>query len=145
MEITGTIKAMTKLAEGVSSKTGNPWKKQGFVIENNGGGIATGLYFEVFNDRIDQMTAAGMKVDAVGKLYFDVHAHNYNGRWFNDVRGWKWEPGQSWEQQAAGPSEQTEQEGGRVDAFDHLKQQAAQTRSHTGGSSFYNKEPNLPF
>lgn len=151
MEITGTIRAMTQVTTGTSKTTGKEWKKQGFVIENNSERIATSLYFEVFNDRIEQMTAGGMKVDAVGKLFFDVLARQYNGRWFNEIRGWKWEPGQSWEQaQAQAQPQQQPTEDTRVDAVEHLKQlaaakQAAPRRSHTGGSNFFNDDPKLPF
>lgn len=110
MEFQGTIKATTQPAEGVSKITGNPWRRQGFVIESNAEPVATSVYFEVFNDRIEQMTQAGMTVGAVGTVSIDFHTRQYNGRWFNDVRGWEWTPAQSWQEAAQGlqtPAAQT--------------------------------------
>lgn len=139
MEITGVIKAMTNITSGQRKSDGKPWRKQGFVIENNATNIATSLYFEVFNDRIDEMINSGMKIEAVGRLFYDTRATNYNGRWFNEVRGWKWEPGQSWEQAQAQTQSQTQQ-AARVDAVDYFKQQA-KTRSAVTQAG----EPSLPF
>ena len=85
MEITGRIIAVLEAKSGTSSKTGNPWMMQGYVIE------APGQYprrcaFTVFGeDRIKQLNIQNGEDLTV---QFDIDAREYNGRWYNDFRAY---------------------------------------------------------
>lgn len=127
MEYEGTITAVEPMQEGISKVTGKPWKKQGFVISNTAESLSSSLYFAVFNDNIAKMTGEGMKEGASGHVYVDITARYYNGRWFNDVRGWKWNSSISWEQTAAQVQPQVQPQPQRVEAGDYLKKQPAGT------------------
>lgn len=102
--------AALPLQEGVSKK-GTPWKKQEFVIENNSEQVCRSIVFTVFGERIEKLQAQGMQVGAVGKVSIEARAREYNGRYYNDLMAWAWEPAQSWEKAAAQiqPQPQTKQ------------------------------------
>lgn len=99
MEFTGTIVTALPLQEGVSKK-GTPWKKQEFVIENNSGQPSQSIVFTVFGERIDKLQEQGLQAGAVGKVSIDSRAREYNGRYYNDLTAWAWEPAPSWEKAA---------------------------------------------
>lgn len=101
MEFNGTIVRLLTETSGTSARTGKPWSKQEFIIENNADRVRQSLKFSVFNTQIDEMKAQGLAVGAVGTLTFDAYVQEYNGRYYNDLRGWRWTPAPSWEQAAA--------------------------------------------
>ena len=67
MELTGKIIAVLPAAQGVSQRTGNPWMSQEYV------------------DRIKQFNIQSGEELTVS---FDIDAHEYNGRWFNEIRAY---------------------------------------------------------
>jgi hypothetical protein len=83
MDLTGKIIAVLPASSGVSSRTGNPWMSQDYVIEVPGQ-YPKKCVFRVFGeDRIKQFNIQ-MGEDLT--VSFDIDAHEFNGRWFNDVR-----------------------------------------------------------
>ena len=89
MEVTGKIIAVMPANSGQSQRTGQTWMSQQYVLE------VPGMYpkrmvFEVFGeDRIKSFAIQqGMEV----KVSFEIDAHEYNGRWFNEVRAWDVRP-----------------------------------------------------
>lgn len=85
MEIKGTIIAILPASSGVSQKTGNSWKSQSYVIETQGQ-YPKRCVFNVFGeDRINKFNIQGGEELTVK---FDIDAHEYNGRWFNEVRAY---------------------------------------------------------
>lgn len=83
MDLTGRIIAVLPAQSGVSARTGNSWMSQDYVIEVPGQ-YPRRCVFRVFGeDRIKQMNIQ-MNEDLT--VQFDIDAHEYNGRWFNDVR-----------------------------------------------------------
>ncbi len=82
MEATGKIIAILTAEGGVSKRTGNPWKKQGFVletIENYPKKIA----FEVFGeDRIKQFN---LQLEEVVTIHIDIDSSEWNGKWYPKV------------------------------------------------------------
>lgn len=103
MEITGKIIAVLPAKEGVSQSTGNPWKCQDYVIETSE------MYpkrccFNVFGaEKIQEMNIQPGETLTVS---LEINANEYQGKWYNQVRGWKVErPGQAQasQQQASGP------------------------------------------
>ena len=84
MEIQGKVIAVLAPREG-TSKTGNPWKVQEYVIETEEQ-YPKKMCFEIFgNDRISQF-ASMLVVGNTVKVSFDIDAHEYQGRWYNSVR-----------------------------------------------------------
>lgn len=68
---------------GVSARTGNAWASQDFVIEVPAQ-YPRKCCFKIFGeDRINQFNIQGGETVTV---HFDIDAHEYNGRWFNEVR-----------------------------------------------------------
>jgi len=83
MDLTGKIIAVLPASSGVSARTGNPWMSQDYVIEVPGQ-YPRKCVFRVFGeDRIKQFNIQ-MGEDIT--VSFDIDAHEFNGRWFNDVR-----------------------------------------------------------
>ena len=85
MELTGKIIAVLDGKSGTSSKTGNPWMMQGYVIEVPGQ-YPRHCAFTVFGeDRIKQLNIQNGE-DLT--IQFDIDAREYNGRWYNDFRAY---------------------------------------------------------
>ncbi|MCD7976016.1 MAG: DUF3127 domain-containing protein [Tannerellaceae bacterium] len=85
MEITGKIIAVLP-AQGGTSKTGNEWKKQEYVLETHEQ-YPKKVCFQIFgSDRIDQ---AAIQPGEELTVYFDIDSREYNGRWFTNINCWK--------------------------------------------------------
>lgn len=89
MEISGKITEALEARGGTSARTGNNWRTQSFVLETIEQ-YPRHLCFEVFGD--DKLKLFNIQVGQVLKVYFDVDAHEYQGRWYNQIRAWKVEP-----------------------------------------------------
>ena len=85
MELTGRIIAVLPANSGVSNRTGNPWMSQEYVIEVPGQ-YPRKCVFRLFGeDRIKQFNIQNGE-DLT--IQFDIDAHEYNGRWFNEIRAY---------------------------------------------------------
>ena len=83
MEITGKIIAVLPANSGTSARTGNPWMSQTYVIETQGQ-YPKKLAFDVFGEeRIKQFN---IKHGEELTVRFDIDAHEYQGRYFNQIR-----------------------------------------------------------
>ena len=89
MEITGKIIAVLP-ERGGTSKTGNEWKMQEYVLETHEQ-YPKKICFNIFGaDKIAQFNIqAGEELT----VSFDINAREYQGRWYNDIRAWKVERG----------------------------------------------------
>jgi len=91
MELTGKIIAVLQANSGVSNRTGNPWMSQEYVIEVPGQ-YPRKCVFRIFGeDRIKQFNIQQGEDITV---QFDIDAHEYNGRWFNEIRAYNVTRGQ---------------------------------------------------
>jgi hypothetical protein len=86
MEFTGRIIKVLDQRAGVSSKTGNPWKMQDFVIEETVGQFPKKMVFNVFGE--ENLNRFNIQEGQELTVSFDINAREYNGRWYNDVRVW---------------------------------------------------------
>ena len=86
MEIAGKIIAVMPAQGGVSARTGNSWKSQDYVIETHEQ-FPKKCVFRVFGE--DKIANMNIQIGEELRVSFDIDAHEYNGRWFNDVRAWK--------------------------------------------------------
>lgn len=85
MEITGKIIAVLP-AQGGTSKTGNEWKKQEYVLETQDQ-YPKKVCFQIFGaDRIDQ---AAIQPGEVVTVSFDIDSREYQGRWYTNISAWK--------------------------------------------------------
>ena len=83
MEITGKIIAVLPANSGTSARTGNHWMSQTYVIETQGQ-YPKKLAFDVFGEeRIKQFN---IKQGEELTVRFDIDAHEYQGRYFNQIR-----------------------------------------------------------
>ena len=100
MDLTGKIIAVLPANSGVSQRTGNPWMSQEYVIEVPGQ-YPRKCVFRVFGeDRIKQFNIQ-MNQDVT--VSFDIDAHEYNGRWFNEIRAFNVVPAAAINPAAATP------------------------------------------
>jgi len=85
MDLKGKVIAIMEPRSGVSTRTGNPWMTQEYVIEVPGQ-FPRKMLFNIFGeDRIRQFNIqAGEEIT----VQFDIDAREYNGRWFNDIRAY---------------------------------------------------------
>ena len=92
MELTGKIIAEFNERGGVSSRTGNEWKAKSYVIEVPGD-FPRKCVFDVFG--VDRLQAFNIQIGETLTVFFDIDAHEYNGRWFNDIRAFRIDRGQA--------------------------------------------------
>ena len=84
MDLTGTIIAVMPAQSGTSSRTGNPWMSQEYVMEIPGQ-WPRHIVFRIFGeDRIKQFNIQQGEQNVT--IQFDIDAHEYNGRWFNEIK-----------------------------------------------------------
>ena len=86
MDITGKIIQVLPLQSGVSQRTGNAWQSQEYVIETHDQ-YPKKCCFKVFGE--DKIKQFNIQMGAELTVSFDIDAHEYNGRWFNQVNAWK--------------------------------------------------------
>ncbi len=91
MDITGKIIAALTPRSGTSNRTGNTWKSQDFVIETHEQ-YPRKCVFTVFGE--DRLREMNLQVGAEVTVSMDIDAHEYNGRWYNDIRAWRAVPAQ---------------------------------------------------
>lgn len=92
MEISGKIIVALEPRGGVSQRTGNSWKSQEFVIETHEQ-YPKHCVFRVFGE--DRLRDFNIQVGEELTVSFDIDAHEYQGRWFNDVSAWRVQRGAS--------------------------------------------------
>ena len=92
MELTGKIIAEFNERGGVSNRTGNEWNAKSYVMEVPGE-FPRKLVFDVFG--VDRLQAFNIQIGETLTVHFDIDAHEYNGRWFNDVRAFRIDRGQA--------------------------------------------------
>lgn len=89
MEMSGRITQVFEPRGGVSARTGNSWKVQQFLLETIEQ-YPKRLCFEVFGE--DKLNLFNIQVGQELTVSFDIDAHEYQGRWYNQIRAWKVEP-----------------------------------------------------
>lgn len=87
MELEGKISVVLPVQSGISKSTGNQWMSQEYVMsyywfpnQTNASNILMRVFGE---DRIKQFN---LQPNDEVRVQFHVEAHEYNGRWFNEIR-----------------------------------------------------------
>lgn len=70
---------------GVSQRTGNPWMSREYVIEIPGQ-YPKKMCFKIFGE--DRLKQFNLRKDETVTVQFDIDAHEYNGRWFNEIQAY---------------------------------------------------------
>ena len=85
MEFIGQIIKVCEPRTGVSERTGNEWKAQGFIVEykeHDTDPWHDKVYLETFDTNIMPQLVEG----AIIKVGFRHNTREYNGRYYNEVR-----------------------------------------------------------
>lgn len=99
MELQGKVIAVMDPRSGESAR--GKWMSQDYVIETHDN-FPRKMVFNIFGeDRIKQFNIqAGEEI----VVSFDIDAHEYNGRWFNNIRAWNIQRVDAAAAQAANPA-----------------------------------------
>ena len=100
MELQGKVIAVMDPRSGESAR--GKWMSQDYVIETHDN-FPRKMVFNIFGeDRIKQFNIqAGEEI----VVSFDIDAHEYNGRWFNNIRAWNIQRVDAAAAQAARPAQ----------------------------------------
>lgn len=85
LEITGKLISKLSLLTG-TSKSGNNWQKQEFVIETLDQ-YPKKVCAQLWGDKTDQLSQ--FEIGSTLKVSFDVESREFNGKWYTDLRAWK--------------------------------------------------------
>lgn len=88
MDLSIKVISIPPSASGVSQRSGESWFK-GYVV---GEVLPSGQYpkkviMSVFGK--DKWDGFGFVVNGQYQVSFDIDAHEYNGRWYNEIQIWK--------------------------------------------------------
>lgn len=83
LNISGIVLNILPLQTG-TSKAGNPWQKQDFILET-GGQYPRKVCICLFGDNVEKFPLqVGQSVTAS----VDIESREFNARWYTDVRAW---------------------------------------------------------
>ena len=86
MELTGKIIVVQEAKSGTSSRTGKSWMKQEYVMEVPGD-YTRHCTFTIFGE--ERIKTLNIQKGEDVTIQFDIDAHEYNGRWYNDFRAYQ--------------------------------------------------------
>lgn len=104
MEITGKVVRLGALTEGTSAR--GPWRKQDLIIETEEQFPKT-VCLTCWTNQIDEIQkfAPGQTI----KAQIDLSSREFNGKWYTDVRVWRFEPVGATAVPAAAPAQPAQQ------------------------------------
>ena len=87
MEIIGKVVRLGNLTEGTSAR--GPWRKQELIIETEEQYPRT-VCLICWTNQIDEIQkfAPGQTI----KAQIEISSHEFNGKWYTDVRVWRFDP-----------------------------------------------------
>jgi len=85
--IKGKLIKILNLESGVA-RSGNPWKKQEFVVETTEQ-FPRKICFTLFNDKVSLL--AGISAGDELEVSFDVESREFNNKWYHNINAWKLE------------------------------------------------------
>lgn len=98
MQIKGKVKAVLPIESG-TSKSGNNWQKQTFVITTEGQ-YPKDVAFTLFGDKVSLCPKVGEEVD----VHFDLASREWNGRYFTEATAYRVERPTQQAPQASAPT-----------------------------------------
>ena len=91
MEIVGKIAQILPLQSGTSTRTGNPWALQSFILETQEQ-YPRKVCVELFGE--ERIKANPLVQDELVTVNFDLESREFNGRWYTSVRAWRVQKGE---------------------------------------------------
>lgn len=85
MEIEGKIIKVLPLRQGTTQR--GTWKAQSYVLETEEM-YPKHVTFDVFDGETSRIERLGLTEGKKYKIWFDIDAHEYEGRWYNQVRAY---------------------------------------------------------
>ena len=88
MKIQGKVVQVLPTQTGTSSN-GKEWKKSGVVLNYKDGDYDKTVMCTVMGDKVDalQSLQPGTEIE----VSVNAESREYNGKWYTDVKAWKWE------------------------------------------------------
>jgi hypothetical protein len=104
MEIIGKVVRLGNLVEGTSAR--GPWRKQELIIETEEQYPRT-VCLICWTNQIDEIQkfAPGQTI----KAQIDLSSREFNGKWYTDVRVWRFDPVGATTAPAAAPAQPAQQ------------------------------------
>ena len=87
METTGILVKQIAIREGVSKSNGNPWKIAEYLVEIPGQ-YPRHIAFRVSDGQVGRIARFDSLVGKTVTVSFDIDAHEYEGRWYNEINAW---------------------------------------------------------
>lgn len=87
MELTGILIKKVGEREGVSQRNGNPWKIAEYLVEVPGQHPRRTV-FQVSDGQVGRVARFDSLIGKNVTVSFDLDAHEWEGRWFNDITAW---------------------------------------------------------
>lgn len=84
--VKGKLVKILNLESGVA-KSGNPWKKQEFVIETMDQ-FPRKICFTLFNDKVALLNGVEGE-GTVLEVSFDIESREFNNKWYHNLNAWK--------------------------------------------------------
>jgi hypothetical protein len=88
MDIKGRLIQILPLQSG-TSKTGNGWSKQEFVIESDEQ-FPKKVCFTLFGDKVSLLN--GLSIGNQIEVAFNLESREFNGKWYSNINAWKVNP-----------------------------------------------------
>lgn len=82
MNISGKVVQVLPIQTG-TSKAGNPWQKQEFILEQ-GGQYPRKVCISLFGDNVAKIPQVGQEV----MVSVDIDSREFNGRWYTEIKAW---------------------------------------------------------
>lgn len=82
MNISGKVVQVLPIQTG-TSKAGNPWQKQEFILEQ-GGQYPRKVCISLFGDNVAKIPQVGQYV----MVSVDIDSREFNGRWYTEIKAW---------------------------------------------------------
>jgi hypothetical protein len=82
MNISGKVVQVLQIQTG-TSKAGNPWQKQEFILEQ-GGQYPRKVCISLFGDNVAKTPQVGQDV----MVSVDIDSREFNGRWYTEIKAW---------------------------------------------------------
>ena len=124
---------MGEKRQGTSS-AGKAWAAQEYAVQDAMQQYPRTVCFNVLGE--EKIKEFNIRLGEELKVYFDINAREYNGRYFNDVRAWKVE-----RPNAAQTMQPAPQQSAFVDPFAQQQAQQQQAPAQHQGQA----NDNLPF
>ena len=104
MEIIGKVVRLGALTEGTSAR--GPWRKQELIIETEEQFPKT-VCLTCWTNQIDEIQkfAPGQTI----KAQIEISSREFNGKWYTDVRVWRFDPVGATAAPAAAPAQPVQQ------------------------------------